>query len=83
VHAAAIQDADGLHDLLQRAKPLRNRLRAVVADGVHNRKRSLDARLPARGLSVLVRLGAEGFGLTIWSTLRMTRRVAGSGVWRS
>jgi putative transposase len=34
VHAADIQDADGLGDLLKRAKPLCNRLRAVFADGI-------------------------------------------------
>jgi len=47
------------------------------------RKRSVEAHLPAGMLNVLVRLGAEGFELTLWSTLRMTRRVSGSVVSRS
>ena len=37
VHAADIQDADGLGDLLKRLKPLYVWLRAVFADSIYNR----------------------------------------------
>src|SRR3712207_4367735 len=37
VHAADIQDADGLGDLLKRLKPLYLWLRAVFADSIYNR----------------------------------------------
>ena len=43
-----------------------------------NRKRGFEAHLPARGAGVLFRLGAEGFELALWPTLRMTRRVVAS-----
>ena len=39
VHAADIQDADGLGDLLKRLKPLYIWLRAVFTDGIYNRLR--------------------------------------------
>ncbi len=42
VHAADVQDADGLHGLLTRVKPLYPWLRAVFADSIYNR---LTARL--------------------------------------
>ena len=47
------------------------------------RKRSLEVHLPARSLDVLGRLGAEGFELTLLSTIMMTRRAATSGGLRS
>ncbi len=37
VHAADIQDADGIGGLLERVKPLYNWLRAVFADSIYNR----------------------------------------------
>jgi putative transposase len=37
VHAADLQDADGLGDLLRRVKPLYTWLRAVFADSLYNR----------------------------------------------
>ncbi len=37
VHAADIQDADGLPDLLRRVKPLYNWLRIVLANRIYNR----------------------------------------------
>jgi putative transposase len=37
VHAADIQDADGLSDLLKRVKPLYHRLWAVFAESIYNR----------------------------------------------
>ena len=36
-----------------------------------------EARLPARGLSMVGLPGAGSFGPTLWSTLMTTRRVAG------
>ena len=41
VHAADIQDADGLGDLLRRVKPLYPWLRAVFADSIYNRLAAL------------------------------------------
>jgi putative transposase len=41
VHAADIQDADGLGDLLRRVKPLYNWLRTVFADSIYNRLTAL------------------------------------------
>ena len=41
VHAANIQDAAGLGDLLKRVKPLYNWLRAVFADSIYNRLTAL------------------------------------------
>jgi putative transposase len=41
VHAADIQDADGLYDLLKRIKPLYCWLRAVFADSIYNRVSAL------------------------------------------
>jgi hypothetical protein len=40
VHAAAIQDADGLHELLKRIKPLYPWLRVVFADRSPARRRA-------------------------------------------
>lgn len=40
------------------------------------RKRGVTALLPARVTDVLGRLGAEGFELSIWTTLLTTRRMA-------
>jgi D-arabinose 1-dehydrogenase-like Zn-dependent alcohol dehydrogenase len=36
-----------------------------------------EARLPERAVNVLGRPGAGSFGLTLWSALMTTRRVAG------
>ena len=41
VHAASIQDADGVGDLLRRIKPLHCWLRAVFADSIYNRVAAL------------------------------------------
>ena len=43
------------------------------------RRRGAEARLPAWGSSMLVGPGAGSFGLTLWSTLLMTRRLAAIG----
>jgi transposase len=65
VHAADVQDADGVGDLLKRLKRLYPRLRAVFADGVHDRLAALLACF-LLGLTLIVvrRLaGTEGFVL--------------------
>ena len=56
VHAADIQDADGLGDLLKRLKPLYIWLRAVFTDGIYNRLAALLACYPGgRKVARLVR----------------------------
>ena len=52
-----------------------------IERGYLGSKRSDEARLPARALNVLGRLGARGFELTLWIALTTTRRasdIAGS-----
>jgi putative transposase len=63
VHAADIQDADGLGDLLQRVKPLYPWLRAVFADSIYNRLAALLAcYLAGLVLIIVCRLaGSTGF----------------------
>src|SRR5215210_3137030 len=53
VHAADIQDADGLGGLLQRLRPLHAWLRAVFADSIHNRLAALLACFLA-GLALII-----------------------------
>jgi len=63
VHAASIQDADGAGGLLGRIKPLYRWLRAVFADGAHNRTAALLARF-LLGLALLIvsrPRGTKGF----------------------
>jgi len=63
VHAADIQDADGLYDLLKRIKPLYCWLRAVFADSIYNRASALLACF-LFGLGLLITrrpAGATGF----------------------
>src|SRR4051812_15879218 len=63
VHAADIQDADGLGDLLKRLKPLYVWLRAVFADSIYNRLAALLACYLA-GLALIIvrrRAGTSGF----------------------
>ncbi len=63
VHAADVQDADGLGDLLKRVKPLYAWLRAVFADSVYNRLAATLACFLAGLVLVIVRrpAGATGF----------------------
>ena len=63
VHAADIQDADGLGDLLKRLKPLYVWLRAVFADSIYNRLAALLAcSLAGLALIIVRRLaGTTGF----------------------
>ena len=55
VHAADIQDADGLGDLLKRVKPLYVWLRAVFADSIYNRLAALLACYLAGLVLIIVR----------------------------
>ena len=63
VHAADIQDADGLGDLLKRLKPLYVWLRAVFADSIYNRLAAwLACYLAGLALIIVRRLaGTTGF----------------------
>ena len=63
VHAADIQDADGLHGLLRCVKPLYPRLRAVFADSIYNRLAALLACSLAGLVLIIVRRlpGTTGF----------------------
>jgi putative transposase len=63
VHAADIQDADGLGDLLKRLKPLYLWLRAVFADSIYNRLAAwLACSLAGLVLIIVRRLaGTTGF----------------------
>src|SRR5215213_8828104 len=63
VHAADIQDADGLGDLLKRVKPLYVWLRAVFADSIYNRLAALLACYLAGLVLIIVRrpAGTTGF----------------------
>jgi putative transposase len=63
VHAADIQDADGLGGLLKRVKPLYAWLRAVFADSVYNRLAALLACILTGLVLVIIRrpAGASGF----------------------
>ena len=63
VHAADIQDADGLGDLLKRLKPLYAWLQAVFADSIYNRLAAwLACSLAGLALIIVRRLaGTTGF----------------------
>ena len=63
VHAADIQDADGLGDLLKRLKPLYVWLRVVFADSIYNRLAALLACYLAGLVLIIVRrpAGTTGF----------------------
>jgi putative transposase len=63
VHAASVQDADGMASLLRRVKPLYCWLRAVFADGGYNRVPAILACF-LLGLVLLIisrPRGAKGF----------------------
>jgi putative transposase len=63
VHAADTQDADGLHALLKRVKPLYCWLRAVFADSIYDRLAALLASFLFGLTLIVVRrvAGATGF----------------------
>jgi putative transposase len=59
VHAANIQDADSLWDLLKRVKPLYSWLRVVFADSIYNRLTALLACF-LFGLTLIIVCRAAG-----------------------
>jgi putative transposase len=59
VHAANIQDADSLWDLLKRVKPLYSWLRVVFADSIYNRLTALLACF-LFGLTLIIGRRAAG-----------------------
>jgi putative transposase len=65
VHAADIQDADDLGDLLRRVKPLYPWLRAVFADSIYNRLAALLACFLAGLVLIIVRRVAGTIGLVV------------------
>jgi putative transposase len=65
VHAADIQDADGLGDLLKRVKPLYNWLRAVLADSIYNRLAALLACFVFDLALIIVRRPAGSTGFVV------------------
>jgi putative transposase len=67
VHAASIQDADSVGDLLRRINPLYCWLRTVFADSIYNRVAALLACKPARVLA----------GFLLGLTLLIIRRIPG------
>ena len=65
VHAADIQDADGLGELLKRVKPLYPWLRAVFADSIYNRLAALLACFLAGLALIIVRRTAGSTGFVV------------------
>ena len=65
VHAADIQDADGLWDLLKRLKPLYPWLRAVFADSIYNRLTALLACFLFGLTLIIVRPAAGTTGFVV------------------
>jgi putative transposase len=83
VHAADIQDADGLHGLLQRVKPLYPWLRAVFADSVYNRLAALLACFLFGLALVVVRRAAGTTGFVVQPRRWVVERTLGwLGRWR-
>ena len=83
VHAADIQDADGLFDLLRRVKPLYNWLRAVFADSIYNRLTALLACVLFGLTLVIVRPAAGTTGFVLQPRRWVVERSLGwLGRWR-
>src|SRR4051812_10501616 len=83
VHAADIQDADGLGDLLKRLKPLYLWLRAVFADGICNRLAALLACYLAGLVLIIVRRPAGTTGFVVQPRRWVVERSLGwFGRWR-
>jgi transposase len=83
VHAADIQDANGLGDLLQRVKPLYPWLRAVFADSVHNRLTAWLACFLAGLVLIIVRRLAGSTGFVVQPRRWVVERSLGwFGRWR-
>jgi putative transposase len=83
VHAADIQDADSLGDLLQRVKPLYNWLRAVFADSIYHRLAALLACFLAGLVLIIVRRVAGSIGFVVQPRRWVVERSLGwFGRWR-
>src|SRR6476469_5054107 len=83
VHAADIQDADGLGDLLKRLKPLYVWLRAVFADSIYNRLAALLACYLAGLVLIIVRRPAGTIGFVVQPRRWAVERSLGwFGRWR-
>jgi len=83
VHAADIQDADGLWHLLKRVKPLYPWLRAVFADSVYNRLAALLACFLFGLALIVVRRAAGATGFVVQPRRWVVERSLGwLGRWR-
>ena len=83
VHAADIQDADGLGDLLKRVKPLYVWLQAVFADSIYNRLAALLACYLAGLALIIVRRPAGTTGFVVQPRRWVVERSLGwFGRWR-
>jgi putative transposase len=83
VHSAAIQDADGLPDLLKRVKPLYPWLRAVFADSAYNRLAALLACFLFGLTLIVVRRAAGATGFVVQPRRWVVERSLGwLGRWR-
>jgi putative transposase len=83
VHAADVQDADGLHGLLRRVKPLYPWLRAVFADSIYNRLAALLACFLAGLALIIVRRTAGSIGFVVPPRRWVVERSLGwFGRWR-
>jgi putative transposase len=83
VHAACIQDADGLQDLLERLKPLYCWLRIIFADNIYDRVAALLACFLLGLTLIVVRriAGTKGF-VIIPRRLVVERTLGWLGRWR-
>ncbi len=83
VHAADIQDAAGLGDLLKRVKPLYSWLRAVFADSLYNRLAALLACFLAGLTLIVVRRATGSTGFVVQPRRWVVERSLGwLGRWR-
>jgi putative transposase len=83
VHAANVQDADALGDLLKRVKPLYNWLRAVFADSIYNRLTAMLACLLLGLTLIIVRRAAGSSGFVVQPRRWVVERSLGwLGRWR-
>jgi putative transposase len=83
VHAANIQDADSLWDLLKRVKPLYSWLRVVFADSIYNRLTALLACYLFGLTLIIVRRAAGTTGFVVQPRRWVVERSLGwLGRWR-
>ena len=83
VHAADVQDADGLHGLLKRVRPLYAWLRVVFTDSIYNRLAALLACFLAGVVLIVVRRPAGSTGFVVQPRRWVVERTLGwLGRWR-